>query len=121
MKRIFTLGLILITSVIFLSSCSKYDRDYYVDESYWLRQDVGEVVYSDNYCNYFVVETNYGYSIIRSSGIAPFEGTLLYGNFSRTGYMEFYDRYSRRFYRGTQVEYWLSYNTAQYLIDSYCY
>lgn len=68
------------------------DRGH-IDESHWLNQERGEVVHSDPYCNYYVVETDYGYIVLRSSnGYKPFEGTIVFGNFSNYGVRDFYNR-----------------------------
>lgn len=122
MKRIFTItALLLFTSVVF-TACSKGGYDYVNDEDYWLRQERGEVVYSDSYCPYYVVETYYGYTIIRSSsGFTPFEGSVVYGDFSRRGYRDFYNRTDGIVTRGEVTDYWLTYGEAQYLIDNLCY
>ncbi|HPG11786.1 MAG TPA: hypothetical protein PLU37_09665 [Chitinophagaceae bacterium] len=120
MKKIFTLSIVSLAVFVF-SSCS---RDYYYDggfdESYWLSKEAGEVVYSDSYCNYYVVETYYGYTIIRSTGYKPYEGSLVYGNFSNLGTREFYNRSSGFLFTGAVTDYWLSYTDAQYALDYYC-
>ena len=86
MKKIFTLSAILLFAVVLLSSCVKDHTVITNNENYWLSKEEGEVVYSDPYCNYWVVETYYGYTIVSSNaGSQPYEGDLLYGNFSNTG------------------------------------
>jgi hypothetical protein len=122
MKKIFTISAILILSVVVLAGCSKRGYNNGSDEDYWLSQDRGEVVYSDSYCPYFVVETYNGYSIIRaSSGFAPYEGSVVYGDFSRRGFRDFYNRSDGTLIRGELTDYWLTYGDAQYLIDNMCY
>lgn len=122
MKKIFTISSILILSVIILAGCSKRGYDYGNDEDYWLSKERGEVVYSDSYCPYFVVETYNGYSIIRStSGFTPYEGSILYGDFSRRGVRDVYNRTDGTLVRGEITDYWLTYGDAQYLIDNLCY
>lgn len=122
MKRIFTISALLIATSIFLAACSKRGYDYGYDEDYWLRQERGVVVYSDSYCPFYVVETYNGYTIIRStSGFKPFEGSVMYGDFSRRGYRDFFNRYDRMVIRGEVTDYWLTYGEAQYLIDNMCY
>ena len=67
MKRIFTLSAIVLSVALFLSSCVKnYHQGN--DENYWLSKEQGEVVYSDTYCSYYVIETYYGYTIVRAYG-----------------------------------------------------
>ena len=91
MKKIFTLSILTIGLVMFFTGCVK-NREY-ADESYWLTKERGEIVLSDPYCQYFVVETNNGYSILRSyNGYKPYEGSTVYGNFSNYGTRDFYDR-----------------------------
>ena len=122
MKKIFTISAVLLTVAVLLSACSKRGYDYHSDEDYWLRQERGEVVYSDSFCPYYVVETYNGYSIIHSnSGYTPFEGSIIYGDFSRRGYRDFYDRSEGIVIRGEVTDYWLTYGEAQYLIDNLCY
>lgn len=120
MRRIFTLSLVTISLVTIFSACTR-DREY-IDESYWLNKERGEVVLSDPYCEYFVVETNYGYSIIRSfSNYKPYEGSIVYGDFSRYGLRDFYNRSNGQIFTAEVKEYWLSYFEAQDAIDYYCY
>lgn len=122
MKKIFTISALLITTAVLLSACSKRGYDYHSDEDYWLRQERGEVVYSDSFCPYYVVETYNGYTVIHSSsGYTPFEGSIVYGDFSRRGYRDFYDRSEGIIIRGEVTDYWLTYGEAQYLIDNLCY
>ena len=51
MKKLFTLSATILLSVILLSSCRKTDVIVTNNESYWLNQEEGEVVYSDPSCN----------------------------------------------------------------------
>lgn len=122
MKKIFTISALLIATAVIFSACSKRGYGYDYDEDYWLRQERGVVVYSDSYCPYYVVETYSGYTIIRSSsGFAPFEGSVMYGDFSRRGYRDFYNRSEGFVIHGQVTDYWLTYGEAQYLIDNMCY
>lgn len=122
MKKIFTISTILILSVAVLAGCSKRGYDYGSDEDYWLTKERGEVVYSDSYCPYYVVETYNGYTIVRSSsGFTPYEGSVVYGDFSRRGYRDFYNRSDGTIIRGEVTDYWLTYGDAQYLVDNLCY
>lgn len=121
MKRIFTLSAIAVTFTVFLSGCIKNYNDYGFDEGYWLSKERGEVVYSDAYCNYYVVETFNGYTIVRTyGGYKPYEGSMVYGNFSNMGTRDIYNRSSGIVFTGTITDYWLSYAEAQDALDYYC-
>ena len=118
MKNIFTFSLVAIFISVFYTGCIKENTGY--DENYWLSQEQGKVVYSD-YCDYFVVETAYGYNILRAlSSYKPPEGTIVYGNFSNYGVRDFYNRLSRRIFTADVKEYSLSYNGAQQAVYYYC-
>src|SRR5215510_11558309 len=120
MKKIFTFSAITILALVLFTGCVK-DRSY-IDESYWLSQERGVVVHSDPYCSYYVVETNYGYTIVRASGsYKPYENAVVYGNFSNYGYRDFYNGSSGIVFRGEVIEYWLTYYEAQQAISYYCY
>ena len=119
MKRIFTLSVIALAAVL-ISGCVKtYSGGN--DNSYWLSKEKGEVVYSDAYCNYYVVETYYGYNVVQSySGYRPYEGSVVYGNFSAKGTRDFYNYSTNRTYTGSVTDYWLTYTEAQDALDYYC-
>jgi len=120
MKKIFTLSAFIVLVSVFFASCVR-DSVPYDQEDYWLTKERGEVVYSDSYCNYFVVETYYGYTIIQAYGVyKPYEGSIVYGNFSNVGTRDFYNRSSGIIFSGTVTDYWLSYTDAQYTLDYYC-
>jgi hypothetical protein len=121
MKRIILLSsLVILTAFVFVG-CSRNDTPVNYDENYWLSQERGEVVYSDPYCSYYVVETYYGYTIIRSwGGYLPYEGSIMYGNFGNYGTRDFYNRSGGMIIPGEVVEYDLSYIDAQYAIEYYC-
>jgi len=120
MKKIFTLTVFAFITTIFLASCIK-DGQYGNNENYWLSKERGEVVYSDSYCNYYVVETINGYNIIRSyGGYKPFESSIVYGDLSYRGTREFYNRSTGVVFTGTVTDYWLSYTEAQDALDYYC-
>ena len=122
MKKIFTISTILILSVVVLAGCSKRGSDYGYAEDYWLSKERGEVVYSDSFCPYYVVETYNGYTIVRSTnGFTPYEGSIIYGNLSSRGYKDLYNRSDGTIIRGEVTDYWLTYGEAQYLIDNLCY
>ena len=122
MKRIFTLSALALTLSVFFASCVKtYVGNGPDDESYWLSKEQGEVVYSDTYCSYYVVETYNGYTVIQAFGsYKPYEGTIVYGNFSNRGTRDFYDYTSGYVFTGTVTDYWLSYLEAQDALDYYC-
>jgi hypothetical protein len=123
MKKIFTLSLIAITAAFIMVGCSRSSRGYDggFDESYWLSKEQGEVVYSDAYCSYYVVETYYGYNIVQAySGYKPYEGSMVYGNFSSRGTRDIYNHSTRYVFTGTITDYWLTYDEAQDALDYYC-
>lgn len=121
MKKLFTFSVTFLLALILLSSCAK-DRDVVaINESYWLNQEEGEVVYSDPSCNYWVVETYNGYTVIQSNSVnKPYEGDLVYGNFSKRGTRDMYNSQGRFVFTGSVIEYWLSYNEALDVLDYYC-
>jgi hypothetical protein len=120
MKKIFTLAILPVVLTVMLTGCFK-DTTIINDDSYWLSQERGDVVYSDSFCSYFVVETNYGYTIIRSrDGYRPFEGSIMYGDFGRYGSRDFYNRTAGYVLFGEVVEFDLSYTDAQLALDYYC-
>lgn len=121
MKKIFTLSASFFLAIILLSSCVKEQIVVANDENYWLTKEEGEVVYSNPYCNYYVVETYNGYNIVRSyAGCKPYEGDLVYGNFSNPGTRDMYNYSGRFVFTGTVTDYWLSYNEALDALDYYC-
>jgi hypothetical protein len=120
MKKIFTLSIVAIGLFVFFTGCYK-DRQY-IDESYWLSKERGEIVLSDPYCQYYVVETDNGYSVLRSyDGYRPTEGSIVYGNFSNYGTRDYYNRSNGMIYTAEVKEYWLNYYDAQNAINYYCY
>lgn len=122
MKKIFTISSFLILSVVLLAGCSRRGYNNGYDEGYWLSKESGEVVYSDSYCPFYVVETYRGYTIIRStSGFTPYEGSIVYGDLSRIGVRDFYNRSEGTITRGEVIDYWMTYGEAQYMIDNLCY
>jgi hypothetical protein len=119
MKKIFTYSIVAALVAILFTSCVK-DR-IYEDNSYWLSQERGDVVYSNNSCGYYAVETNYGYTIIQNlDGLRTYEGDVLYGNFGGIGTRDFYNHTANVVTRGTVMEYDLSYNQALDALDYYC-
>lgn len=119
MKKIFTYSILAVLAAVLFTSCRK-DRAY-DSNSYWLSQEQGNVVYSNNYCGLYVVETNYGYTVIRNEdGLRTYDGDLMYGDFGGYGTRNFYNYTANIITRGTVVEYDLSYIAAQDAIDYYC-
>ena len=117
MKKIFTLSALTVLTVFF-AGCVRENVGF--DENYWLSKERGVVVYSD-YCEYYVVETSYGYAVMRAPGsYKPYEGATVYGNFSNYGMRDFYNRSSGRIFTSDVTEYWLSYTAAQDAIYYYC-
>jgi len=120
MKKIFTISLLAVIMAAFLTSCVKQRTD--IDESYWLSKERGTVVYSDPYCEYYIVESINGYSVLRSwGGFKPYEGAVLYGDFSYYGVREFYNRSQGIISSADVIEYWLTYYDAQVAAEYYCY
>ncbi len=121
MKKIFTLSATFLLAAILLISCRKTDVIATNNENYWLNQEEGEVVYSDPTCNYWVVETYNGYTVIQSSSFnKPYEGDLIYGNLSSRGTRDMYNFQGKFVFTGTAIEYWLSYSQALDVLDYYC-
>ncbi len=119
MKNFFTYSILAASVVALFSSCVK--ERVYDDNSYWLSQERGDVVYSSNYCGIYVVETNYGYTIIENlDGFRTYEADLMYGNFGGYGSRQFYNYTADIVTRGNVLEYDLSYYEAQDAIDYYC-
>ncbi len=123
MKKIFTITAILVASALFLAGCVKnYDGGHGgFNENYWLSKEQGEVVYSDAYCDYYVVETINGFTLIRTyGGYKPYEGAIVYGDFSYLGTKDIYNRSTGYLFTGTITETWLDYYEAQDALDYYC-
>lgn len=119
MKRVvlFTAPLLML-----LASCTKGNLDLPpVDESVWLQQERGVVVFADFSCPFYVVETRRGFTLMRTwGGPTPFEGSIMYGDFSRWGVRDFYNRSERRIVRADVRDYWLGYWQALDAIDWNC-
>jgi hypothetical protein len=121
MKKIFTISATFLLAVVLLSSCVKETVVISNNEDYWLRQEEGEVVYSDPSCNYWVVVTNNGYNVVyTNSGSMPYEGDLLYGNFSSPGTKNMYNFSGKFVFTGTVIDYWLTYGETLDILDYYC-
>lgn len=120
MKKIFTYSITVVLVALLFTSCVK-DRVVYDNSPNWLSQERGEVVYSSNSCGVYVVETNYGYSILQNlDGLRTYEGDVIYGNFGGYGTRDFYNYTADVVTRGNLVEYDLTYNAAVDALDYYC-
>src|SRR5689334_9960076 len=90
MKKILTYSIVAVLAAVLFTSCAK--ERVYSDSSYWLSQERGDVVYSSNSCGYYVVATNYGYTVIRNlDGLRTYDGDVMYGNFGGYGSRDFYN------------------------------
>ena len=94
MKRI---GIFILPLAVFLASCSKEGtQPAMINEAEWLNKETGYVVYSSFQCDYYVVETERGYALMRNwGGFPPVRGAVLYGSFTRFGVQTFYNRSER--------------------------
>lgn len=119
MKKIFTYSILTVLAAFLFAGCAK--EKVYDNNSYWLSQEKGHVVYSSNSCGYYAVETNYGYTIIHNlDGFRTYEGDLVYGNFGAYGTRNFYNYTAGVITSGNVVDYDLTYNEAQAALDYYC-
>jgi len=119
MKKILTYSIVVVLAAVLFTSCTK--ERVYSDNNYWLSQERGDVVYSSNSCGYYVVATNYGYTVIRNlDGLRTYDGDIMYGNFGGYGSRDFYNYTANVVTRGTVVDYDVSYSAAQADIDYYC-
>ena len=120
MKKIFTYSIAAVLAALLFTSCAK-ERVGYDDNSYWLSQESGEVIYSSNYCGMYVVETNYGYTIVENlDGLRIHGGDVVYGNFGDYGTRDFYNYSAGLITRGNVREYDLSYDAALDAMNYYC-
>ena len=115
MKKIFIYSIV----AVLFSSCAK--ERVYDNRSAWLSQESGDVVYSNNPCGLYVVETNYGYTVVQNiDGLSIHEDDVMYGNFGGYGTRDFFNYTADIITRGNVVEYDLTYNEALDAIDYYC-
>jgi hypothetical protein len=120
MKKIFTYSIAAVLVAVLFTSCVK-DRVVYDNSSYWLSQESGDVVYSNNSCGLYVVETKYGYTVVQNlDGLRTYEGDVMYGNFGGNGTRDFFNYTANIVTRGNVVEYDLTYDGALGAIDYYC-
>ncbi len=121
MKKFFTYSILAALAAVLFTSCVKEKVVVYDDHSYWLSQERGDVVYSNNYCGFYVVETNYGYTIIQNlDGLRTYEADVMYGDFGGYGTREFYNYSADIITGGNVLEYDLTYHAAMDAIDYYC-
>jgi hypothetical protein len=122
MKLINRIGLLALVITVTLTACRKEDLPAQpIDENYWLQQERGVVVYNDFNCDFYIVETWRGYTVMRSfGGFVPFIGDVLYGDFSRWGNRVFYNRSARNLMRADVRDYWLSWFRARDIVGFEC-
>ncbi len=119
MKKIFTYSIVAVLVAVLFTSCAK--ERIHNDRSFWLSQEKGDVVYSSNPCGIYVVETNYGYTVVQNlDGLRTYEGDVMYGNFGGYGTRDFFNYNADLITRGNVVEYDLTYDEASAAIDYYC-
>lgn len=116
MKWTFTLALL---STVLLTSCMKSNLQV-IDEREWLSQERAVVVYADPYCDYFVVQTYNGYSIVENWSFTTYNGEVLYGDFSNWGTRTIYNRSRGALMRVDIKDSWLSYYNAMDGLAYYC-
>jgi len=114
--------LVLLPVVLLTVSCSKQElMAPPVDESVWLGRERGIVVASDFSCDYFVVETVHGYTVMRNwGGSAPFRGSVIYGDLSTWGVQTFYNRSDRYLFNADVRDYWIGYFQAMDEVQQFC-
>jgi len=118
MKKIFTIAIPALLISFLFTSCVKQAP---FDDSYWLSKERGEVVYSSSNCAYYIVETYNGYDVVRAVDSRPYEGDIVYGDFSQYGVIDVYNRSSGRLMTADVRDYWLTYYGAQDALNYYCY
>jgi hypothetical protein len=120
MKRL----LLVITPLLFLlAACTRQDVSPRppIDESYWLTQERGIVTYSSFDCDFFIIETYDGFSVVRSwGGAPPLRGSVIYGNLSQYGVRTMYNRTEGYLMQADIREYWLTYWDAIDQVDWNC-
>ena len=120
MNKLFTYSIAVVLIALLFTSCAK-ERVGYDDNSYWLSQERGQVIYSSTYCGIYLIETNYGYTLVENpTGLRIYEGDVVYGNFAAFGTRDFYNYTADLVTRGNVLEYDLSYYAALDALDYYC-
>jgi hypothetical protein len=112
----------LVPLALLLGSCTKGDITAPpVDETAWLQQERGVVVYQSFGCDFFVVETMRGYSLLRNwGGTSPMMGSVIYGDLNRWGVRQFYVRSEGRLVTADVRDYRMSYFSVQDALQSVC-
>lgn len=73
----------------------------------------GRVVYKSNRCDYFIVETLAGYTVLEwYGGNVPDKGDIIVGNFESYGFKDIYNVTAESDLRVWVEEYWLSKDRA---------
>ena len=105
-----------------MASCTKGDLPMPpVNEEAWLGKERGVVVSNAFTCDFFVVETAFGYSVLRSwGGFAPMPGSVVYGDLSRWGVSNFYVRSEGRIITADVRDFRLGYFQAMDALGWYC-
>ena len=116
--------LILTTSMLLFTSCSK--RDYVTENldgyEFMRYRDKGIVAYVDYFTGNYIVDTYQGFSVIESwSGVTPRAYDDLYGYFSHRGLQTIYSRPGDYFTQGRVVDSWLSWGDAMYVLEELSY
>ena len=119
MKKLF---LLLLPVTFLMASCSKSGAPLPpIDESVWLTKERGIVVSSDFSCDYFVIQTNRGYTVLRNwGGISPFSGSVIYGDLSNWGLKTLYNRSEGRLINADVRDYWMDYYQAMDQVQWSC-
>lgn len=120
MKKII---LFVLPMVLFLAACSRQDTGprQPIDESYWLQRERGIVAYSDFQCDYYIVETYNGFSLMRAwGGFTPLRGSVVYGDLNRYGMQTIYNRSEGLLMQADVRDYWMTYWDAIDQMDWYC-
>ncbi len=115
-------GWLILPVVLFISSCSKSSLPPPpANEADWLQQPRGIVVESGGFsCDYFIVQNQWGYSLLRSFGSSPFVGATVYGQHTSWGTYTFYNRSGGYLFNASVEDYGLSYFAALDQMQWYC-
>lgn len=83
--------------------------------------EIGEVVWADFSCDYFVVASPFGdYSVLQAYSFPPDEGDLIYGEYEKFGTHTFYNLTSGLEFNAWVDNYWLTPQRAARLIVDRC-
>jgi len=113
---------LIVPVLVLASSCKKTELPPPpVDEAEWLQQPRGIVVETGGFtCGYFIVQNQWGYSLMQSYGATPFIGSVIYGQHTNWGFNSFYNRSSGYLFRANVVDFGLSYFSALDQLQWYC-